>query len=251
LIKEVREPYYEEKVSEILSKWKGAAIPFASIASLWENWVGSMFKGIVKADLKGEVLYLRIEEPFPRHYPFDGGEFMKLMAKTLAISREVAHIYSYLGKLFVEKAKKEGPSNVAKAIEKRLGLLYSERRGWASDELQKVPSRPLPSIYEQVFHTPTVVVGMLYGVLSSFSLALGLDPEIPPDPLDLIKLDPVKEKWKEKWSELVRPEFSKSLDLLRSSAQLPIGYLERIYDQVETLTKLPPPPASRWGGARA
>jgi hypothetical protein len=247
LVKEAEEPYYARKVSEVLSKWKGADIPFVSISSLLNGWVGSMFKGIVEATHEGEVLYLRMEEPFPKYYPFDGGEFMVLTARTLAVSRQVAHIYSFLGRLFTEKAKREGLDKRAREIEGRLKLLCSKGRGWNNDELQRILARPLPSIYEQVLHTPTVAIGMAYGALSGISLALKLDPEIPPDPLDLVKLDPVKEKWGEKWSELKeRPEFSKSLDLLRSSARLPIGHLERTYDCIETAMELLPPPASPW-----
>ena len=247
LVKEAEDPYYAGKVSEILSKWKGADIPYMSITSLWKGWVGSMFKGIVEATHEGEVLHLRMEEPYPKYYPFDGSKFMVLTARTLAVSRQAAHTYSFLGRLFAENAKGEEPGKIAREIEGRLKPLYSKRYGWNSKELQRIPARPLPSIYEQVFHTPTVAVGMAYGALSSISLALRLDPEIPPDPLDLVRLDPVKEKWGEKWSELKeRPEFSKSLDLLRSSAQLPAGHLERTYDYIETAMELLPLPASLW-----
>jgi len=247
LVKEAEDPYYAGKVSEVLSKWKSADVPYMSITSLWKGWVGSMFKGIVEATHEDKVLYLRMEEPFPNYYPFDGSKFMVLTARTLAVSRQVAHIYSFLGRLFAEKAKGEEPGKIAREIEGRLKPLYSERRGWNSKELQRIPARPLPSIYEQVFHTLTVATGMAYGALSSISLALRLDPEIPPDPLDLVKLDPVKEKWEEKWSELKeRPEFSKSLDLLRSSARLPIGHLERTYDCIEASMELLLPPVSPW-----
>jgi hypothetical protein len=247
LVKEAEDPYYAGKVSEMLSKWKGADIPYMSITSLWKGWVGSMFKGIVEATHEGEVLYLRMEEPFPKYYPFDGSKFMVLTAHTLAVSRQVAHTYSFLGRLFAEKAKGEEPGKIAREIEGRLKPLYSERHGWNNKELQRIPARPLPSIYEQAFHAPTVAVGMAYGALSSISLALRLDPEIPPDPLDLVRLDPIKEKWGEKWSELKeRPEFSKSLDLLRSSAQLPVGHLERTYDYIEMAMQLLPLPASLW-----
>jgi hypothetical protein len=243
------EAYKESKVREVLSKMssgRGVADPLKSIASLWNGWVGSMFTEVAEASLTNEALYLRMKKPsrLLPHHPFDVRTFMWLTVYTLPVSRQVAHIYSHTGRLFVERAKREGSSKVAKKIDERLGLLCSRESGWASDKLRQIPPRPLPSIYEQILHVPAVMVGMVYSVLSSLSTLVGLDPEIPPDPLGLFKLDPVKEKWGEEWSKLTaRPEFSESLDLLRSSARLPIGHLEQIYDRVEAAMKLLPPPA--------
>jgi hypothetical protein len=249
-MKETTYKKYEDVISEILSgRRKDIAASLKRIAGLWNGWVGSMYRGIAKASLDGEALYLLMKEPPLRRYPFDGPLFMRMTASSLAISRQLVHIYSHMGKLFAEKAKRERPGEIAKGIERRLAPLYSKRRGWSTDELQRIPTRPLPSIYEQVLHTPTVAVGMAYGALSSISLALELDPKIPPDPLDLVELAPVKEGWGKYWSELTRPEFSRSLDLLKASARLPIGYLERLYDYIEMVLTLLPLPASPWDEA--
>jgi hypothetical protein len=167
---------------------------------------------------------------------------MRLTANTLSISRQLAHTYSYIGKLITVKAKKAGLGEIADEIEERLDPLCSESPGWASEELKRIPARPLPSIYEQVFHTPTVMVGMAYNVLSSISSALELDPEIPPDPLDLIELDPVKEELGEDWSNLARPELSESVELLRASAQMPVGHLAWLYDFIGMTLELYPVP---------
>jgi hypothetical protein len=245
--------HFEKVISDITSgRMKGVASPLRRIVGLWRGWVGSMLRGIAEASEEGnppQVVYLRMREPpLPfRYYPFHAYEFIRLTANTLAISRQLAHVYSYMGKLFVEKAKRAGDPELAKVIEEKLDPpLYSESPGWASDELWRIPARPLPSIYEQIFHTPTVMVGLAYNVLSSISLALKLDPMIPPDPLDLIELDPVKEEFGEKWSELERPELSESAELLRTLAQIPVGHLERLYNFIEMALELYPiPPALR------
>jgi hypothetical protein len=246
-----RENYkkYDDIVSEILAgRRRGFATPLRSIAGLWGGWVGSIYRGVAEYSLEeGKVLYLMMKEPIPQHYPFNGRTLMFLTTISLGINRQVAHIYSHMGKLFAEKAEREG--EIARRINRRLAPLYSKTRGWVSGELQRVPQRPLPSIYEQALHTPTVAVGMTYGVLSRISQALKLDPEIPPDPLGLVELAPVKEEWGKEWSELTRPEFSRSLDLLRASARLPIGHLERQYDYAERALKLLPLPISGSGEA--
>jgi hypothetical protein len=182
---------------------------------------------------------------------------MRLTAVVLPISRQVVHVYSHMSKLLLEKAKRiafdenaEGKlekkelEKITKELEKRLARLHSKGSGWVSDELRQIPPRPLPSIYEQVVHTPTVLMGMIYGALSDISLALGLEPEIPPDPSNLMELGPVNEVWGERWSKLKEhPEFSNSLDLLRASARLPVGLLEKNYDYLEMAIRLLPPQA--------
>jgi hypothetical protein len=242
-----RENYkkYDDAVSEILSgRGRGVAtqLKLKRIAGLWGGWVGSMYRGVAEYSVEGEVLHLLVKEPIPRLYPFDGRAFIFLTTISLGINRQATHIYSHIGKLFAEKAEREGLGEIARSIDRGLAPLYSKRRGWAGGELQRFPPRPLPSIYEQVLHTQTVAVGMAYGVLSRMSLALKLDPEIPLDPLGLVELVPVKEEWGKEWSELTRPEFSRSLDLLRASARLPIGHLERQYDYIERALKLLPLP---------
>jgi hypothetical protein len=243
--------HFEEIIPEIVSgRMKGVASPLRRVAGLWRGWVGSMLKGIAEVSEEGkpfQVVYLRIWEPPFRHYPFDGDEFMRLTANTLAISRQLAHIYSYMAKLFVEKAKRAGLGEIAEKIKERLDPLYSKSPGLASDELRRIPARPFPSIYEQIFHTPTVMVGMAYNVLSGISLALELDPEIPPDPLDLINLDPVKEECGKYWSDLTRPELSESVELLRTSAQIPVGILEWYFDYIRMTLELYPVPDALLG----
>jgi hypothetical protein len=235
--------HFEKVIPEIVSgHTRGVASPLRRIIALWNGWAGSMLKGIAEASQEGDVVYLRMREPPFRYYPFYGRRFMRLTANTLAISRQLAHIYSYIGKLITVKAKKAGLGEVADEIGERLDPLYSKSPGLASEELKRIPARPLPSIYEQVFHTPTVMVGMAYNVLSSISLALELDPEIPPDPLDLIELGPVKEELGEDWSNLARPELSESVELLRASAQMPVGHLEWLYDFIEMTLELYPVP---------
>jgi hypothetical protein len=250
---------YEVVVSEILSerkKAKAVAAALAKVKGLWNGWVGSLLGGLAKVSEEDEILCLEMMEPPFWPYGFDGAAFMRLMAVTLPINRQVVHVYSHMGKLLAEKVKRAGfdrsaeekpekreLKKIIKEIKKRLALLHSKGSGWASDELQKIPPRPLPSIYEQVFHTPTVLLGMTYDALSSISLALGLEPEIPPDPSDLMELDPVKKVWGSDWSKLKEhPEFSNSLDLLRASARLPLGLLENNYDYLETAIRLLPPP---------
>jgi len=241
---EIKRNRKEQKVvHEIVSgHMRGVASPLRRITALWNGWAGSMLKGIVEASQEGDVVYLRMRKPPFGYYPFSGGRFMRLTANTLSISRQLAHTYSYIGKLITVKAKKAGLGEIADEIEERLDPLCSESPGWASEELKRIPARPLPSIYEQVFHTPTVMVGMAYNVLSSISSALELDPEIPPDPLDLIELDPVKEELGEDWSNLARPELSESVELLRASAQMPVGHLAWLYDFIGMTLELYPVP---------
>ena len=243
LKKRAEEIKRDKVVPEIVSgHMRGVASPLRRIIALWNGWAGSMLKGIAEASQEGDVVYLRMREPPFRYYPFYGRRFMRLTANTLPISRQLAHIYSYIGKLMTVKAKKAGLGKIADEIEERLDPLYSKSPGWASEELKRIPARPLPSIYEQVFHTPTVMVGMAYNVLSSISSALELDPEIPPDPLDLIELGPVKEELGEDWSNLARPELSESVELLRASARMPVGHLAWLYDFIEMTIELYPVP---------
>jgi hypothetical protein len=209
--------------------------------------------GLVKVSEEGKILYLQMVEPPLWGYYFDGAMFMWLTAITLPISRQVIHVYSHMSKFLLEKAKriafeeiaekkleKKELEKITKEIKKRLARPHSKG---VNDELRQIPPRPLPSIYEQIVHTPTVLIGMAYGALSEISLALRLEPEIPPDPSDLMELDPVKEVWGKEWSELKEhPEFSNSLDLLRASARLPIGLLEQKYDHLEMAIRLLPPP---------
>jgi len=257
---------YEEIVSELLYRRektgdknehkKTLIIPLTRVKGLWNGWVGSLLHGLVKVSEEGEILYLQMVEPPLWGYYFDGAMSMWLTAITLPISRQVIHVYSHMSKFLLEKAKriafeeiaerkleKKELEKITKEIEKRLARLHSKGSGWVSDELRQIPPRPLPSIYEQVVHTPTVLIGMAYGALSDISLALGLEPEIPPDPSDLMELDPVKEEWGESWSELKEhPEFSNGLDLLKASARLPSGLLEERYDHLEMAIRLLPPP---------
>jgi hypothetical protein len=235
--------HFEKVILEIVSgHMRGVASPLRRITALWNGWAGSMLKEIAEASQEDNVVYLRMREPPFGDYPFYGPRLMRLTANTLAISRQLAHTYSYIGKLITVKAKKAGLGEVADEIGERLDPLYSKSPGWASKELKRIPARPLPSIYEQVFHTPTVMVGMAYNVLSSISLALELDPKIPPDPLNLIELDPVKEELGEDWSNLARPELSESVELLRASAQMPVGHLEWLCDFIEMALELYPVP---------
>jgi hypothetical protein len=258
---------YEEIVSELLYRRKKTGdknehkktltIPLTRVKGLWNGWVGSLLGGLVKVSEEGKILYLQMVEPPFWDYYFDGATSMWLTAITLPISRQVIHVYSHMSKFLLEKAKriafeeiaekkleKKELEKITKEIEKRLARLHSKGSGWVSDELRQIPPRPLPSIYEQVVHTPTVLIGMAYGALSSISLALGLEPEIPPDPSDLMELGPVKEVWGQEWSKLKEhPEFSNSLDLLRASARLPLGLLEEKYDHLEMAIRLLPPQA--------
>jgi hypothetical protein len=256
---------YEKVLSEILSEHKRTfTVALAKVKGLWNGWAGSLLSGLTNVSEEGKILYLQmVEPPFWRCYfdcEFDGAVFMRRKAAVLPISRQIVHMYSHMSGLLVEKAKRiafeefaekklekkelEKITKEIEKIEKRFVLLHSKGSGWVSDELRQIPPRPLPSIYEQVFHTPTVLMGMAYGALSEISLALGLEPEIPPDPSDLMELGPVKEVWGKRWSELKEhPEFSNSLDLLRASARLPLGLLEQNYDHLEMAIRLLPPQA--------
>jgi hypothetical protein len=235
---------------------KDLATALAKIKGLWSGWAGSLLSGLVKVSEKDKILYLQMMEPPFWPYGFNGAAFMRLTALILPINRQVVHVYSHMGGFLAEKVKrvvfgeaaekkieKKELKKELKKVEKRLARLHSKGSGWVSDELRQIPPRPLPSIYEQVVHTPTVLMGMIYGALSGISLALGLEPEIPPDPSDLMELGPVKEVWGEWWSKLKEhPEFSNSLDLLRASARLPVGLLEKNYDYLERAIRLLPPP---------
>jgi hypothetical protein len=249
---------YEEVVSKILSgDKKTLAMALSRVKGLWNGWAGSLLGRLVKVSEEGKILYLQMmKPPFWRHR-LEGATSMRLTAVVLPISRQVVHVYSHMSKLLLEKAKRiafdenaEGKlekkelEKITKELEKRLARLHSKGSGWVSDELRQIPPRPLPSIYEQVVHTPTVLSGMIYGALSDISLALGLEPEIPPDPSNLMELGPVNEVWGERWSKLKEhPEFSNSLDLLRASARLPVGLLEKNYDYLEMAIRLLPPQA--------
>jgi hypothetical protein len=255
---DTRETYrkYEVAVSQILTGRKDLATALAKIKGLWSGWAGSLLSGLVKVSEEDKILYLQMMEPPFWPYGFNGAAFMRLTALILPINRQVVHVYSHMGGFLAEKVKrvvfgeaaekkieKKELKKELKKVEKRLALLHSKGSGWVSDELRQIPPRPLPSIYEQILHMPTVLIGMAYGALSGISLALGLEPEIPPDPSDLMELGPVKEVWGEWWSKLKEhPEFSNSLDLLRASARLPVGLLEKNYDYLERAIRLLPPP---------
>jgi len=211
---------YYDFVSKVLSGDRRGFTPLMSIKGLWEGWARALYPDLARTFMEGsDTLYLLVLRP--EAYPPFGRLNVLLLVGSLAANHQLAHIYSHVGRLFAEKARKEGFGSVAK----RLKPLYM-KGGWAKyyKELSSAPERPMPSIYEQILHTPTVLVGMLYGVLSSASTVLGLEPKIPSNPLDLLK---------KRRPDLTGPDFSQSLDLLIGSASLPVGILEKCYLDIE------------------
>jgi len=228
---------YYDLISDMLSGGgRGIASPLASIEALWRGWVGALYPDLARTSKEREdVLYLLMLRP-DVYLPFEHLN-MLLLVSSLAINRQVAHIYSHMGWLFAEKAEEAavreaamGRRRVFRDVAASLSPLFVSE-GWAKycKVLDSVPERPVPSIYEQIFYTTTIVVGMLYNVLSSASTVLGLNPEIPPDPLDFIK---------ERRPDLMCPGFSQSLGLLRRSAYLPVGILERYYLNIDDLLEM-------------
>jgi len=223
---------YYDFVSDVLSGGgRGVASPLESIESLWSGWVGALYPDLARASWEGrDALHLLMLWPKGRP-PFDRHS-LALLVRSLAANRQVAHLYSHTGWLLARKAREAADREEAavrrrifRDVARRLRPLYV-MEGWTKyyGELSSVPERPLPSIHEQIFHTSILLVGMLYGALSSASTVVGLKPEIPADPLYLLK-----EQLPDVASSLAGPDFSQSLDLLRRSAGMPVGILERYY----------------------
>jgi hypothetical protein len=216
-------------MADVSGRVKGVASPIESIKALWEGWVGSLLPDHAEASREGDALHLLMRRPFT---PLN----MQLVMSSLAIHRQIAHIYTHVARLLSDEAKDAAEKTyttrrgVYQDMSETLRILCSPE-GWEkySASLDAIPERPAPSIYEQLFYAPTIVAGMIYNIFSSISLVLRLDPEIPPDPLDLLKRYP-------DLAELFSgPHFSKSIDLLRRSAKLPLGLLERSYLHIEDM----------------
>jgi hypothetical protein len=231
--REIFKRYYEF-MADVSGRVKGVASPIESIKALWEGWVGSLLPDHAEASREGDALHLLMRRPFT---PLN----MQLVVSSLAIHRQIAHTYTHVARLLSDEAKDAAEKTYAtkkkrvyRDMSETLGSLYSPE-GWEkySASLDAIPERPAPSIYEQLFYAPTIVAGMIYNMFSSISLVLRLDPKIPPDPLDLLKRYP-------DLAELFSgPHFSKSIDLLRRSAKLPLGLLERSYLHIEDMLETP------------
>ncbi len=144
----------------------------------------------------------------------------------LAASRQVIHLYSHTAEALRLQAEELG----ARGVKDRVGdpeevaeaLMCLHPKAWPKnhERLQKEVMGSLPSIYDQMFHTHTVLIGMLYAALSDMSMLFGLDPEIPPDPKAFLEERgvPVGEGHR----------LSVSVERLRRAASLPVGYTEEV-----------------------
>jgi hypothetical protein len=232
---------YYDFVTDVLSnRAKGVTSPIESIEALWSKWVGSLYPRLAKTSKEGDALHLLM-----RH-PQGGLSFsflnMRLVVSSLAMHRQIAHTYTHVARLLAdesddaaEKTYATKKMGVYKDMSKTLRILCVPK-GWEkySTSLDTIPERPAPSVYELLFYAPTVGLGMVYGALSRVSLALGLEPEIPPDPMRLLE-----EQRPDIAGSLSGPHFSESLDLLRRSAGLHIGFLERCYRHIEDTLEIP------------
>lgn len=230
---------YHRFASDVLSgKMKGVASPINSIEALWRGWVCALYSDLAEASREGNALRLLMRRP--EGLPFIDRN-VHLLVGSLAMHRQITHTYMHLARTLSDEAKRASDREAAtirkgifSQMAKTLKTLCAPE-GWEkySDLLKTIPDGPAISIYEQLFHAPTIAVGMVYSALSSVSLALRLEPEIPPDPMRLLE-----EQLPDVARYVADPRFSESIDLLRRSARLPVGVLDRCYRQIEDVLEI-------------
>ncbi len=186
-----------------------------SLQALWRGWLGSaQLSDLAEASLNERSLKLVVNCPVER-----GRYFSTLAMQGLVVSRQAIHLFTHTAQILSHMAKERGLESTSKA----LGRLSPSR--WASsyDTLTSVPRSPLPSIYDLMFNTQTVLMGMLYCILSDLSNAFSLEPQIPPDPMDLLR-----QHFGEVPEISNHPRYSESVECLRRAAGLPVALLEQV-----------------------
>jgi len=236
--RELFESYYRFASDVLSGKMKGVASPVRSIEALWRGWVCALYSDLAEASREGKALRLLMRRP--AGLPFNNRN-IHLLVGSLAMHRQITHTYMHLGRTLSDEAKGAADREVYTVRKGVFSQMASTLKtlcvaeGWEkySDLLKTIPDGPAVSIYEQLFHAPTIAAGMVYNALRSVSLALGLEPEIPPDPMRLLE-----ERLPGVASYVADPRFSESIDLLRRSARLPVGVLDKCYCQIEDMLEI-------------
>lgn len=236
--REFFESYYRFASDVLSGKRKGVTSPVRSIEALWRGWVCALYSDLAEASREGNALRLLMRRP--EGLPFIDRN-VHLLVGSLAMHRQITHTYMHLARTLSDEAKRAADREAAtirKGIFSQMANTLKTLcapEGWErySDLLKTIPDGPAISIYEQLFHAPTIAVGMVYSALSSVSLALRLEPEIPPDPMRLLE-----EQLPDVARYVADPRFSESIDLLRRSARLPVGVLDRCYLQIEDMLEI-------------
>jgi hypothetical protein len=235
------ESYYRFASDVSSGKMKGVASPVESIKALWRGWVCALYSDLAEASREGKALRLLMRRP--EGLPFNNRNIY-LLVGSLAMHRQITHTYMHLGRILSDEAKGAADREVYTVRKGVFSQMANTLKtlcapeGWEkySDLLKTIPDGPAISIYEQLFHAPTIAAGMVYSTLRSVSLALGLEPEIPPDPMRLLE-----EQLPGVASYVADPRFSESIDLLRRSARLPVGVLDKRYRQIEDMLEIQHP----------
>jgi hypothetical protein len=220
---------------------KGVASPVESIKALWRGWVCALYSDLAEASREGKALRLLMRRP--EGLPFNNRN-IHLLVGSLAMHRQITHTYMHLGRILSDEAKGAADREVytvRKGVFSQMATTLKTLcapEGWEkySDLLKTIPDGPAISIYEQLFHAPTIAVGMVYSALNSISFTLGLEPEIPADPMRLLE-----EQLPGVARYVADPRFSESIDLLRRSARIPVGVLDKRYRQIEDVLEIQHP----------
>jgi hypothetical protein len=236
--RELFESYYRFASDVSSGKLKGVTSPINSIKALWRGWVCALYSDLAEASREGDALRLLMRRP--EGLPFNNRNIY-LLVGSLAMHRQITHTYMHLAKLLSDEAKGAADREAAtirKGVFSQMATTLKTLcapEGWEkySDLLKTIPDGPAISMYEQLFHAPTIAAGMVYSALSSISFTLRLESEIPADPMRLLE-----EQLPGVASYVADPRFSESIDLLRRSARLPVGVLDRCYRQIEDMLEI-------------
>jgi hypothetical protein len=236
--RELFESYYRFASDVLSGKRSGVTSPVESIKALWRGWVSALYSDLAEASREGKALRLLMRRPEGLLF---NDRNIRLLVGSLAMHRQITHTYMHLGRILSDEAKGAADREVYTVRKGVFSQMANTLKtlcapeGWErySDLLKTIPDGPAISIYEQLFHAPTIAAGMVYSALRSVSLALGLEPEIPPDPMRLLE-----ERLPGVASYVADPRFSESIDLLRRSARLPVGVLDKCYCQIEYMLEI-------------